>query len=121
MIRILVVTLMLFASTVFGQEPAPKPPPPTTALSAAELEMMSDSIDQLEKAAQDVQTANLFTEAAKAKQERAGILLEARKLKLLMDRGLSDKTHEVVYVQNGVNSKTPGDWVVREKAKDKPK
>lgn len=118
MIRILIVMLMLFASNAFGQEPAPKPAPPPVTLTATELEMMADSVDQLEKAAQDVQTASLFTEAAKAKQERAGILLEARKLKLLMDRGLSDKTHEVAYEKTEDGK---GRWVIREKSKDKPK
>lgn len=83
--------------------------------------MMTDSIEQLDKAAQDVQTASLFMEGAKAKQERAAILMEARKLKILMDRGLNDKTHEVAYLTDGVNSKTPGYWVVREKPKEKPK
>lgn len=105
--------LLAVTPAVYAQE-APKTDS-KPALSAAELDMMKDSVEQLDKAAQDMQTANLFLEGAKAKQERAAILLEARKLKILNSRGFSDETHEVVYVagQNG----QPGAWVVREKTK----
>lgn len=120
MMRVLAFTLILFVQNAFGQEPAKStPPPPPGALSAAELEIVTDSITQLEKAQQDKQTAALFSEAATAKQERAAILFEARKLKILMDRGLTDKTHEVVYLTDAEGKN--GQWSVREKLKEKPK
>jgi hypothetical protein len=112
---ILIALMLVAAVPAYGQ--APEKPDNKTTLSAEELEMMADSVEQLDKAAQDMQTANLFLEGAKAKQERAAILIEARKLKILNARGFSDETHEVAYIP-GANNK-PGQWIVREKQKPK--
>lgn len=117
--RILTLAVLFMLPTVaFAQAPAVKPDSKAT-LSAAELEMMTDSVTQLDKAAQDMQSARLFMDGATAKQERAAILIEARKLKILNARGYSDAQWEVVYVQNA--DKTAGQWVVREKPKETPK
>lgn len=115
---ILAVLLTLVSTVAFAQAPAAKPETKAT-LSADELEMMTDSVTQLERAATDMQSARLFMEAASAKQERAQILIEARKLKILNARGYSDKDFEVVYLQN--EDKTAGQWIVRAKAKEPPK
>lgn len=116
---ILAVLLTLVSTVAFAQAPAAKPETKAT-LSADELEMMTDSVTQLERAATDMQSARLFMEAASAKQERAQILIEARKLKILNARGYSDKDFEVVYLQN--EDKTAGQWIVRAKvpAKEGP-
>ena len=87
---LILAALFTFAPVAFAQAPAAKPDTKAT-LSADELEMMTDSVTQLERAATDMQSARLFMEAASAKQERAQILIEARKLKILNARGYSDK------------------------------
>ena len=116
---LILAALFTFAPVAFAQAPAAKPDTKAT-LSADELEMMTDSVTQLERAATDMQSARLFMEAASAKQERAQILIEARKLKILNARGYSDKDFEVVYLQN--EDKTAGQWIVRAKvpAKEGP-
>lgn len=115
---LILAALFTFTPVAFAQAPAAKPETKAT-LSADELEMMTDSVTQLERAATDMQSARLFMEAASAKQERAQILIEARKLKILNARGYSDKDFEVVYLQN--EDKTAGQWIVRAKAKEPPK
>lgn len=115
---LLIAVLLIFAPAAFAQAPDTKPDT-KAALAADELEMLTDSVTQIEKANQDRQSANLFMEAAIAKQERSAILLEARKLKMLNSRGLSDATHEVAYVV-APDGKS-GAWTIREKPKEKPK
>lgn len=120
----LTICILCAPFVLFAQEPAKATTgPPEAAATAApltkgDLDLLTDSIEQLKKADQDLQTARLFGEAAQAKWERASLLMEGRKLKLLNARGLSDDTHEVVYVQG--TEKQPGQWVVRAKQKEKP-
>ena len=108
LIAILAV-LFTFAMPALAQEP-PKSDSKAT-LTADEAKMMEDAVDQLQEAASGVELAN-------AKQRSAALLFEARSLLILNERGLSSKTHQVIYVPAADGK--PARFEVREKEKPKP-
>lgn len=94
-------------------------PVPVITLTTDDLATLADSVEQLTKADTDLQTARLFGEAAQAKADRASMLLEARKLRILALKHLSPETHEVAYIAPS-EGKPKGEWLIRPRPPAKP-
>jgi len=109
------IAIVATCSSALAQDGGAKDAPKADSLvlTQADLDALTDAIDQISKADADVQTARLFAEAAQAKAERAAVLLEARRLHILGVRHLSPDTHEVAFVPG--KSGQPGTWVIRPK------